>query len=425
MAVVAAATAGCGGAAQPAKPTLKTGVTLRWAATDTDPSRIESQKRQAAVYERQFPGNKVDIVLDGENLDKLKAMVAAGDPLDLASVRTTDYPSLAKQGALVALDERIKRDKFDMSKLFARIVPSWQWRDKLWAMPSSGVLGAFLNLKLQEEAGAKRPPNTWGDPSWDWNAWSELGQRITKRDGAQTSQWGFSGSYNNPRFYMAWVWSHGGDLFDKNLTKVTLGDNGAMEGLQLLADMIGKQRIAPNDEELAAAGGARKAFEGGKLGINVSATSAVVTNRLVPGLRWTIVPMPRGPKGAFVGGGGTGSSLMAGAKYVDETWELLKSLYSPEVEKLVIADGQLPRLKASANDPDFVNPKEAPGADMKVFVEALDKGLVTDTVLLQGTDIYKIVNDNLASAFNGKQSVRAAVDTIKARVEPMLPAERA
>jgi ABC-type glycerol-3-phosphate transport system substrate-binding protein len=421
-ALVGAAAIGCGTAAQPAKPQLKTGITLRWAATDTDPSRIEQQKRQAQVFERQFPGSKVDIVLDGENLDKLKAMVAAGDPLDLASVRTTDYPSLAKQGALVALDDRIKRDKFDMSKLFARIVPCWQWRDKLWAMPSSGVLGAFLNLKLQEESGAKRPPNTWGDPSWDWNAFTDFGQRVTKQGGGQ---WGFTGSYNNPRFYMAWVWSHGGDLFDKGLTKVTLGDQPAMDGLQLLADMIGKQRIAPTDEELTAAGGARKAFEQGKLGINIASTSSVVTNRLVPGLRWTIVPMPRGPKGAFVGGGGTGSALMAGAKYVDETWELLKSLYTPEVEKLTLQDGALPRLRASAQDPTFINPSVAPGADMKVFVEALDKGLITDTILLQGTEIYKIVNDNLASAFNGKQSVRAAVDTIKARVEPMLPAERA
>jgi hypothetical protein len=78
-----------------------------------------------------------------------------------------------------------------------------------------------------------------------------------------------------------------------------------------------------------------------------------------------------------------------------------------------------------AHDPDFLSPKEPPGGDMKVVVEALETALHTDAVLIQGDEIFGIMTEELAQIWAGKRSARESLDVIKQRVTPMLALERA
>src|SRR5207253_455679 len=96
------------GAGAPAKQ-LRTGITLLWGGTGSTASRVALLQQQAELFQRQFPGIKVEVVPGGDSLDKIKAGLAAGTPMDLVSI-TTLWPAFAKQGALVALDPYIARD---------------------------------------------------------------------------------------------------------------------------------------------------------------------------------------------------------------------------------------------------------------------------------------------------------------------------
>ena len=62
--------------------------------------------------------------------------------------------------------------------------------------------------------------------------------------------------------------------------------------------------------------------------MNVAAVGGIAGLRRVEGLRWTVTALPRGAKGAFIGGGGSGWFLLNGAGRIDETWELLKTVES-------------------------------------------------------------------------------------------------
>ena len=62
---------------------------------------------------------------------------------------------------------------------------------------------------------------------------------------------------------------------------------------------------------------------------------------------------------------------------------------------------------------------------MKVIVEAMETAFHPDPILVQGDEILGIVQSELNQAWTGQRSVRASVDVIKARVEPLLKDERA
>jgi multiple sugar transport system substrate-binding protein len=215
-------------------------------------------------------------------------------------------------------------------------------------------------------------------------------------------------------------------MFDRDYTRVALGEPPALEGLQFLADLINRHRVAPHPDELKELGGTSKPFRDGKVAIMAASVNAIAANRQVPGLRWTVTAYPRGRKGVAIGGGGVGWFITSGSKHHNETWELLKVVESFESDKLTALMGEAPPGRRSvARDPEFLNPKEPPGSDMKVIVESLETALHTDPVLIQGDEIFKIMADELAPLWAGQRAAREATDIIKGRVGPMLAAERA
>jgi multiple sugar transport system substrate-binding protein len=403
---------------------LKSGITLQW-GTASGQTRVDLRTQQVAMFERQFPGIKVENVVGGSDVNKIKAGMAAGTPYDLIRVTTTQYAGFAHQGAVLALDSLIRRDRYDLKDFFPAAVAQWQWRGKQWAMPFLGVLTAYVNTELVEQSGARRAPNTWHDRTWDMNAFLDFCKKTSRQVGGRTVQWGFSGTHNNWRYYMPWLWANGGEMFDRDLTRVAFSDPPALEGLQFLADLINKHRVAPHPDELGELGGTEKPFRDGKVAIMAGSVNAIAANRQVPGLRWTLTAYPRGSKGIAMGGGGVGWFITTGSKYPDEAWELLKVVLSPESDKLTALMGEAPPSRRSVGrDPEFLNPKEAPGADMKVIVETLESALRTDPVLIQGDEIFKIFAEELAPLWAGKRAAREATEIIQGRVRPLLAMER-
>jgi len=422
----ALAGAACGAPPAAAPRELRRGVTVQWGIENGPQSRFDLRAKQVQLFEARFPGVKVDQVVNGSDVNKIKATLAAGTPFDLIRITTTQYAGFANQGALAPLDELIRRDRYDLKDFFPAAIAQWQWRGKQWAMPFLGVLTAYVNLAIVERSGARRPPDTWRDPTWTNDAFLEFCRKTTRQEGGQTVQYGFTGTHDNWRYYMPWVWANGGDMFDKDYTAVTLGDPAGLEGIQFLGDLITKHRVAPTPDELKELGGSNKPFQDGKTAMAAASVNAVATNRAVANLRWTVTAYPRGRKGVAMGGGGVGWFVTAGSKLRDETWELLKVVLAPDSDKLTALSGEAPPSRRSvAHDPDFLNPKEPPGGDMKVVVEALETALHTDAVLIQGDEIFGIMAEELAQIWAGKRAARESLEVIKQRVTPMLALERA
>jgi multiple sugar transport system substrate-binding protein len=426
----AAALAACGQQATPsggeaAPKHLRSGVAVQW-GVETKETRLALRKRQQQLFAQQFPSVKVKLAVGSENVTKIKTAIAAGTPPDLVRLDAVSYPGLARSGGVTSYDALIKRDKYDLKDFFPAAIEQWQWRGKQWAMPFLGVLSQFYNAELVQQAGARTPPNAWKDATWNWDGFLDFAKKITRRQGDTTTRWAFVGTHENSRYYMPWVWSNGGDMFDKDYKAVTIGDPPALQALAFVADLMNKHHVAPTPDELKEIGDVDKAFTEGKIGMLCESVNQIAANRLAPNLRWTMTALPRGKKGVADGGGGVGWFIPSASKVQDETWGLLKTVLRAPSDKDTALSGEAPPNRRSvANTPEYLNPKEPPGADMKVVVESLDVALHTDPVLIQGSEILEIFATELAPTWAGQRSARESAAVIKQRVNPMLALEHA
>ena len=48
----------------------------------------------------------------------------------------------------------------------------------------------YVNQTLFEQAGVTMPPVKANDPGWDFNSFANAAERVTKRNGNETVQWG-------------------------------------------------------------------------------------------------------------------------------------------------------------------------------------------------------------------------------------------
>ena len=293
-------------------------------------------------------------------------------------------------------------------------------------MPFLGVLTAYVNLALVERSGARKPPTTWRDPTWTNDAFLEFCQKTTRREGGQTVQFGFTGTHDNWRYYMPWVWANGGDMFDKDLKAVTLGDPPGLEGIQFLGDLITRHRVAPTPDELRELGGSNKPFQDGKTAMAAASVNAVATNRAVANLRWTVTAYPRGKKGVAMGGGGVGWFITAGSKLRDETWELLKVVLAPEFGQ---ADGALGRGAArpalGGARPRVPQPQGGAGRRHEGGRGGAGDGAAHRRRADPGRRDLRHHGRGAGQIWAGKRSARESLDVIKQRVTPMLALERA
>ena len=141
--------------------------------------------------------------------------------------------------------------------------------------------------------------------------------------------------------------------------------------------------------------------------------------------RWDVAPHPRGTgsKARWAcAGGGTGLALAppgAGARQINEAWELLKfASLRPQVEVFTRINGIVPPLKSVANSPVFADPAQAP-AGIKVFTDGAQH-LRPDPSIVRWGDINRAFTEELGPLWSNAANARTVADAIKRKVDGIL-----
>jgi len=397
---------------------LKKGSTIQW-AVDAGPTRTPLREDQSKLFKAKFPDLNVEALQGAANDEKLQALFAAGTPPDLFRTETAGMAFFASRNQTAALDPMIRRDKYDLTDFFPAAWALWTWKEKHYGAPFLGIRIGYFNRALAQQVGAKVPA-TWKDPAWTFDAFLDAAQKATTRAGTTASRWGVDIG-GARRDWQPWVWNNGGELFSADGTKVLLDQPAAMEALQLLTDIVHKQKVAPSPQELMAAGGRRPLFEAGNLLMYHEPVNNVAANRRGASFDWSLMGLPRGKaKTPAASGGGVGWFMPAESKVKDETWELMKVLTSKESVRLEAIRGEAPPSRKSiASEPEFVSPAEAPKGDMKVVVEALEL-MHVETPLINGVEIDRILTEELNPVWRGEKPLREAVNAAVAKIKPLL-----
>jgi multiple sugar transport system substrate-binding protein len=287
-------------------------------------------------------------------------------------------------------------------------------------VPFIGIRVYFYNRALLTQTGTRKPPASWRDANWNWDAFLDLARRVTVRQGTTATRWGTEVSTAR-RDWQPWVWNNGGDLFSADGTKLLVADPPSVEAIQYLADLIHKHRVAPTADELREQGDFQALFQASNMLMYHRPINQVAANRRGASFDWSVTAAPRGKaKQAWSSGGGVGWFIPTESKVKDETWELAKVMASKEGVRMEAVRGEAPPSRRSvANEPEFINPAEPPGADMKVVAEALE-AMHVEAALIQGVEADTVLTEELAPVWRGQKTAREALQQAATRLTPLL-----
>ncbi|MBB3081299.1 extracellular solute-binding protein [Streptomyces violarus] len=303
-------------------------VTLKLVAADYGDSKANSSQKYwdklVEEYEAEHPGVRIDVsVYSWNDVDrKVREMVAAGDPPDMAQIGS--YAGYAAQNQLYKADDLLSIPV--QADFVGQLASAGQVKGVQYGMPfASSTRVLFYNKTLFSEAGIT-PPKTWDDLADDAQA--------LKAEGVTTPYALPLGPEEAQAETMQWMLSGGGGYTD------TVDSYGidAPENVDtfswLKTELVGKDLtgpVAPGELNRAAA---FAAFAKGEVGmLNGHPSLAKIAAK--KGIKYGIVPTP--------GNEGTSKSTLGVADWMtafrknghrDQVGDFLDFVYS---EKNVLA----------------------------------------------------------------------------------------
>ncbi len=340
----AAATAAACGApdAQTTAPASRstTPVTLQYI---TEPGRVNSGvKDVVALWNAKGTPTKVELEgVPGSFSEKVLTVAAGGDPPAIIHTHPRDYHAWLNAGALLSLDDRLKKERQNVPDLLPTALEYWNRDGKLWAVPYNlSVQNLYFNKELFAKQGLKTPDQHERDGTWTWDTYLDLARRLTTGQG-ENKVFGAVWRAANLDIQLGTIWPFGGDLWDKSMTRTVLDSKEAVEAVQFIADLHSKYGISPTDDEWRQFESAPSntwgaAFSAGRAALEIQPNDSLAPHVVPAPFQKGNAPMPKGRAGRVVRGLAVGVHLMKGAKNLDQAWEFANFHSDKEAEKIML-----------------------------------------------------------------------------------------
>lgn len=369
---------------------------------------------------RYSDGPKVEWGTPGGNItQKVQALLAADTPPDVVAMNPSQAVGFSDRGLLRPLDPFIRRDKYDLSDFFPLGVTQYEWKGKKYGFPrgmSNQTL--FANQTLFDQAGVPYPPTKVEARGWDFDAFLATAERLTRRQGSETVQYGFIVGRGLRGGYGQWVWTNGAGLFDKDFTRCTLDEPRALEGLQFMQDLMYKYRVAPTPDVEQASGGSDAMFIGqGNVGMRIY-PAAEITEHRQAAFAWDYAVNPTGKGKRLTTGGGVGWEIVGPTKHPEEAWAVFQHLVSAETIKhmaMVWYPGRKSALEfLSKQDPGLPPKSRHVGADGQKIIHP-------DPIFPAWDDISReIMGPELDALWKNQKTARQVAESIVAKANAHL-----
>lgn len=331
-------------------------VTLKLVAADYGDSGANSSQKYwdnlVKEYERTHPTVKVDVsVYSWNDVDrKVKEMVAAGDPPDLAQIGA--YADYAAKGDLYQAEELLAIPT--QADFIAQLADAGEVKRTQYGMPfAASTRLLFFNKKLFTAAGLT-PPTTWSELAADAAALKEEGVKYPyalplgpEEAQAETMQWLLSGGDT----YTSAVGTYGIDSPQNIKTFTWLKDELVGKGLT--------GPVAPGKLDRAAA---FAAFARGEVGM-LNGHPSLMKTAAAKGVEVGMVPMP-GAEGSTRSAMGVADWMMAFKKngHRSEAGDFLDFVYdeknvlafSREYDLLPVTTSASQTMSTATRDKDLV-----------------------------------------------------------------------
>jgi multiple sugar transport system substrate-binding protein len=371
-------------------------------------------------FEQLHPGVSAEYVsTQGQNhIEKVTTAFAAGTPYDVIRLSPSDTPGFAERGQLRAIDDLIKRDKYELSDFAEKCVAQYYWKGKLFALPRGfGNQDVYYNTAALASSGVKPPTYDWNSKEWTVDDFLQTALRLT-RPNATPVVWGWNQGADL-RAWAPWVWIFGGDVLSKDGSKCILDEQPAVDGLQFLQDLIYKHRVMPPPSLKV---NSVNAMGTGEVAMALATPSAMQNYRKVQGLVFDVAPMPRKVT-RLTSGGGVAWHLAAATPNLNEAWELHKFAASPEVQTKECEEGSVaPPRKSIIKSSCFVD-RTKPPKGIDTFLQA-PEFVHPDPQALGWDDMETEITKGLAGLYDTSKTARQMVQDVVPQVNRIIAANR-
>jgi multiple sugar transport system substrate-binding protein len=314
---------------------------------------------QIEEYSRAKPHVTINNTPDA-NRQKFITALASDTVPDLFKLNAPEVIEFGEQNALLALDDLVKRDKWDLKQYFDFALQQCTYKGKLLAITHHpDIRTLFWSKKLYQESGLdeNRPPQSWAE--------LELhAQRLLKRDGAEVLRFGFIPSWTANSWLLQFWQANGAKILSEDGKKLLFDGLQAVEAttwvMKITDSVNGGMDVVNSWNSSLNAGGGYSALARERVAllfngnwcfypVSVENPTLTVGVQALPG-------GPGAPGSSFVFGGGTMVGATRASKQQAAAWEYLKFVGSKDGQYLVQKrTSDVAGHREAAHNPEIVN----------------------------------------------------------------------
>lgn len=299
---------------------------------------------RARAFEEENPGItiKEELFPHAEYHQKMEILLAGQTIADTfwTVLLSGLYHRYAHQGVLLALDDMIAADEYDLGIFFPESLDAASYAGSLYSLPwicHPGRVGCFYNKQMLADNGLEEPP---ADGDWTFGDLLEYAQTLTQdTDGdGQIDQFGMQPG-RDLFSLLVWARGSGGELYDEEGQHSLLNSEETLSAIRFVYDLMHTHNVAPTPEQQTS-----DMFVSGRIGMVQSgywgqSWKARIGDRFELGA----VPMPKGPAGVM------GSMyefdpacIYSGTQHPEEAFAWVKWLANQETGIRIAEAGSVP-----------------------------------------------------------------------------------
>ncbi|MFY0758898.1 ABC transporter substrate-binding protein [Metabacillus dongyingensis] len=379
----------------------------------------EALNERAEAFNKSQDKIHVKIV-GNQNPEKQLTAISGGNPPDIVQTQWNNIGPWADAGAVQDLDENIKKDQFDTSRIIPAALERMVVKEKTYALPITMSMSSNLlyNKEAFEKAGLTSPPETMEELM-------EYAKKLTLRDKDNNiTQIGFVPDYpwiDN----VFWPIVFGGSFYDDATGEVTPNGDENITAIEFQHQFYEEFGEAEIDK-----------FRSG-MGKMDTKQDPLLTGKLAMMIGWEYnFEDERGPEGPIgiapfpypadkpeLKGSGMVSPVAMfipkNAKHKNEAWEFLKFLLSDDSQvKIATTDHKIPIIKDVLDDPLLTENKDM--EPMLPFYEAAKndnlKGFPNSIYI---NEYLQALTEETEKTLKGTVSAKEAMDNVKEKIQPL------
>jgi multiple sugar transport system substrate-binding protein len=365
------------------------------------------QKTVIPAFEKANPGIKINYIdMPYDSLQQKLTTGAAGG--ELPDLVRSDIGWVPKFGALkvfAALDQSMSDFKKLSADTYSGSLATNKYHGHYYGLPlDTNTRVLISNSAALAKAGLSAPPSTFDELKAEAPALAKAGVSAFADSGLQ--------GWN----VYPWIWSGGGEVTNKNVTKATgyLNSAKSVAAVQMLVDLY-KAGAIPN--LIIGNKGATSTQDGLPKGTYGSILDGpwmdAIWQGQYPDFKPVYSPVPSGDGGSISVVGGESIVMTSASKHQSAAEKFIAFTQTADFQINMAKTGQMSVVKSLNSQEAAAVPAFAP------FIKQLATARPRPSVP-QAPAIDTVIQDELTKAFQGNETVQQALDTAAAAIDPLL-----